>query len=189
MITIEDSAKEMVLSIFSDEGIKDGGIRVRVIGRKAKEYRHELSIVEPEDILPEDTKFVVDGLAIYVDPDSLPKIEGSSISYVDEPHGGGFKVNNPNVPSFSDSKGDQIMALFDSEINPMLASHGGFVELIDVKDSTVYLRMGGGCQGCGMADVTLRQGVERMIREAVPEIDEIIDVTDHASGANPYYQP
>ena len=71
----------------------------------------------------------------------------------------------------------------------MVASHGGVVSLLEVKDSSAYLEFGGGCQGCGMIDVTLKQGVEVMIKEQVPEIEAIYDVTDHAEGTNPYYQP
>ncbi len=84
---------------------------------------------------------------------------------------------------------DRVQELIDSAINPAVAGHGGYIELLDVKDSTVYLRMGGGCQGCGAADVTLKAGIERMIFEEVPEVTEVLDVTDHASGTNPYYAP
>lgn len=80
-----------------------------------------------------------------------------------------------------------VQQIFDSEINPAVASHGGFVNLVDVKDRKVYLKMGGGCQGCGQADATLRQGIEVTIRERVPEIEDILDVTDHAGGTNPYF--
>lgn len=83
----------------------------------------------------------------------------------------------------------RIQELLDLQINPAIANHGGFVELIDVKANSVYLRMSGGCQGCGMASVTLRQGIERLIRQHIPEVGEILDVTDHAAGRNPYYQP
>ena len=83
----------------------------------------------------------------------------------------------------------QIKRLLDEEINPAVAGHGGYIELLDVMNNKVYLRMGGGCQGCGMASQTLRHGVERMLREQFPAIEEVIDATDHASGANPYYQP
>ena len=79
--------------------------------------------------------------------------------------------------------------LLNREINPALARHGGFVELIDVKRNNVYLRLGGGCQGCGAADVTLKQGIERAIRDLVPRVGEILDTTDHAAGRNPYYSP
>jgi Fe-S cluster biogenesis protein NfuA len=82
----------------------------------------------------------------------------------------------------------RVQELFDNEINPQIAMHGGIIQLLDVKDKKVYIKMGGGCQGCGMASVTLKQGVEQTIREKVPEIVEILDQTDHASGENPYYQ-
>ena len=81
---------------------------------------------------------------------------------------------------------EKIQYLLDTAINPAVAGHGGVVSLVDVKDRMVYLQMGGGCQGCGMADVTLKQGIETMIREELPEVVEILDVTDHAAGQNPY---
>ncbi len=82
-----------------------------------------------------------------------------------------------------------ISDLLSREINPAVAQHGGYVELIDVKKNNVFIRMGGGCQGCGAADVTLRQGIEKAIRGLVPRVGEILDTTDHASGRNPYYSP
>jgi Fe/S biogenesis protein NfuA len=84
---------------------------------------------------------------------------------------------------------DKVQALIDNMINPAVAGHGGFVDLIDVKDNKVYLQMGGGCQGCGAADVTLKSGIERLIKEELPEVEEVLDTTDHASGSNPYYAP
>jgi Fe/S biogenesis protein NfuA len=84
---------------------------------------------------------------------------------------------------------DKVQELLDTAINPAVAGHGGYIELIDVKDSTVYIRMSGGCQGCGAADVTLKAGIERMIFEEIPEVTEVLDTTDHASGSNPYYAP
>lgn len=82
---------------------------------------------------------------------------------------------------------DRVAELFDAQVNPMVARHGGRVELIDVQDAMVMLRMAGGCQGCGMADVTLRQGIEAMLHEHVPEVKGIVDITDHSAGANPYF--
>ena len=84
---------------------------------------------------------------------------------------------------------ERVQHLIVTAINPAVAGHGGFVTLVDVQDGRVYLEMGGGCQGCGAADVTLRAGVERLIREDIPEVTEVLDLTDHAGGANPYYQP
>jgi Fe/S biogenesis protein NfuA len=83
----------------------------------------------------------------------------------------------------------RLQDLIDTMINPAVAGHGGFVELLDVKDNKVYLQMGGGCQGCGAADITLKAGIERLIKEEIPEIEEVLDATDHGAGTNPYYTP
>jgi Fe-S cluster biogenesis protein NfuA len=83
---------------------------------------------------------------------------------------------------------EKVQELFDSQINPAIASHGGHVQLVDVQGTSIHLIMGGGCQGCASAQMTLRQGIERAIREHIPEVSEVVDVTDHAAGANPYYQ-
>src|SRR5207249_6860398 len=82
---------------------------------------------------------------------------------------------------------ERVADLFDSQVNPMVARHGGRVELIDVQDAVVMVRMAGGCQGCGMADVTLRQVIEAMLQQYVPEVKGIVDITDHAEGSNPYF--
>jgi len=84
---------------------------------------------------------------------------------------------------------ERVQHLLDTSINPGVAGHGGFVRLMDVQDNVVYLQMGGGCQGCGMADVTLKAGIETLIKEEIPEVTEVLDTTDHAAGRNPYYTP
>jgi len=83
----------------------------------------------------------------------------------------------------------KVQKILDEMINPAVAGHGGFVELLDVKDNQVYLMLGGGCQGCGMVNVTLKQGIEVALKEEIPQIAGVIDQTDHAGGTNPYYQP
>lgn len=105
---------------------------------------------------------------------------------------GGVPIVAPDYFEGLPSEGDLkwvIGDLLEREINPAVAQHGGYVELIDVKKNTVYIRLGGGCQGCGMADVTLKQGIEKSIRDLVPKVGEILDTTDHAAGRNPYYSP
>ena len=89
----------------------------------------------------------------------------------------------------TDDLATMVQELLESTINPAVAGHGGFVQLIEVKDNKVYVQMGGGCQGCGAADITLKAGIERLIKEEIPEIEEVLDTTDHASGDNPYYTP
>ena len=114
---------------------------------------------------------------------------------------GGMVMQNPNRPlppaariadrpeaDLSGEVAQRVIQVLEEQINPAIASHGGHAELVAVEDSIAYLRLGGGCQGCGMAAVTLSQGIEVAILDTVPEITEVIDVTDHASGANPYYE-
>ena len=84
---------------------------------------------------------------------------------------------------------EKVQNILDEKINPAVAGHGGFVELLDIKENVVYLMLGGGCQGCGMVNVTLKQGIEATLRDEIPQITGVIDQTDHAGGTNPYYQP
>ena len=100
--------------------------------------------------------------------------------------GGGFSFDTPN-PMWVDELSQKVAEIINSEVNPAVASHGGVVELVGVDENKAIIAFGGGCQGCGMADVTLKQGVEVMIKEKVPEIIEVIDSTDHAAGTNPFY--
>ena len=93
-----------------------------------------------------------------------------------------------NMPSTEELR-EQVQKVLDDDINPSVAAHGGVIRLIDVKENQVFIQMGGGCQGCGQADVTLKFGIENAIRSAVPAVGDILDVTDHASGRNPYYTP
>ena len=89
--------------------------------------------------------------------------------------------------SDDDALYERVADLFEHDVNPMVARHGGSVELIDVQDAVVMVRMAGGCQGCGMADVTLRQGIEAMLQQHVPEVKGVVDITDHTAGSNPYF--
>jgi len=93
----------------------------------------------------------------------------------------------PGGATADDALYERVADLFDSQVNPMVARHGGRVELIDVQDAVVMVRMAGGCQGCGMADVTLRQGIEAMLHQHVSDVKGIVDITDHAAGSNPYF--
>lgn len=137
-----------------------------------------------------------DDLAIAIPNESVELLRGSMLAF-----NGGMVMQNPNRPvppvermadrPQADLSGEipqRVIQVLEEQINPAIASHGGYAELVAVEDSIAYLRMGGGCQGCGMAAVTLSQGIEVAILDMVPEITEVIDVTDHASGSNPYYE-
>ena len=97
--------------------------------------------------------------------------------------------NPQKNPMTDQEKEKKIREVFDEVINPGVAMHGGFVEFLEIKDKKVFVRMSGGCQGCGMVSVTLRQGIEATIKDALPEIEEVVDVTHHHEGHNPYYGP
>jgi Fe/S biogenesis protein NfuA len=126
----------------------------------------------------------------------VDKVRGSTLDL----SGGGMVLQNPNAPAVDAPYADapdldlddpvvaKVVEVLAVQINPQIAAHGGFAELVAVEGGIAYLRMGGGCQGCGMAAVTLSQGIEVAILDSVPEITEVVDVTDHAGGTNPYYQ-
>jgi Fe/S biogenesis protein NfuA len=108
---------------------------------------------------------------------------------VEDLGGGGFRFENPNRPALlEDPLAGRVQQVLDDEINPGVAAHGGRVILVDVEDRNVFIRFGGGCQGCGMANVTLKEGVMGTLRRAIPEIAEVFDTTDHAAGSDPYFR-
>lgn len=189
MITIDETARTKIMGMLAEENKSESALRVRITGRNASGYQHALSLVEPGHEKPDDIAVDAAGIRIVVDPKTAPNIDGASIEFVDDLYGGGFKVNNPNGPSWSNPVEQKIQVLIDSKINPGLAAHGGHLDLLEVRGEKAFVHFGGGCQGCGMANVTLKQGVEKMILEEVPEVTAVIDSTDHASGENPYYRP
>ncbi|MGB5810957.1 MAG: NifU family protein [Polyangiales bacterium] len=188
-ITVTDQALGQIRSILEEEGLKDQSLRVEA--RKVGPFRFEydLYFVEEKEVTEADRRTELGELTLVVDSDSTPHLEGATIDYVVGP-AGGFKFENPQSKRhFDDPKAEEIQDFLDQEVNPGVASHGGYIALHGFEHGTAYLEMGGGCQGCGMAAMTLRQGVEAKVRERFPEVSQIVDVTDHAGGTNPYYRP
>ncbi len=190
MVTITEAAREKIIELIGSSETKVRGLRLGAKAVSPLKVDFKMAFIAHDQDTSDDTVIEFDGFNVYIDADSLPNAEEANVDYVDGLMGSGFKIERPSVtpPDVSGPIVDKIRQVIDERINPAVASHGGHVSLIDVKDKAVYLQLGGGCQGCGMADVTLKQGIEVMIREAVPEIEEIYDVTDHADGDNPYYQ-
>ena len=149
---------------------------------------YSLNLESEADRLADDTVLDFDGFQIFVDKLSAPRVEGLTMDFVQRGLESGFVFHNPN-PRWSDPVAQAVQDVLDRDVNPAVASHGGVVQLLDVRDGTAYIALGGGCQGCGMADVTLKQGVEVAIRQAVPEIVAVLDSTDHAAGTNPFFSP
>jgi Fe/S biogenesis protein NfuA len=189
MLTITDTARQQIVSIMETQGRQGDGLRVGIVGRSSAGFRYTMNLVEEGQESPEDVVVDSGTFKVFVDPQSAPHLQGVTVDYIDNGlHGSGFKIDNPN-PVWTDPLALRVQELIDERINPGVGAHGGHVELLDIKDNTVYVRLGGGCQGCGMVDVTLRHGIEALIREEIPEIQQVVDTTDHASGNNPYYQP
>lgn len=187
-IQFTDTAREKVQGFMQAKGKQDAALRMGIQGRSASGFRYAMNIVDGADHDDDDVVIDGGGFEVFVDRDSLENLRGATVDFVDSAQGSGFQIENPN-PVWRDETALLVQTVIDTQINPGVASHGGFVELLDVKDDVAYVRLGGGCQGCGMADVTLKQGIEALIKEAVPRITAVRDQTDHASGTNPYYRP
>jgi len=189
IVVVTDAAREKIYEIMDVQNIRGrGAIRIGINGRGPNGFNYSMALeedVEPEtgDVVQDEGEFKV-----LVEGQSVEKLRGATVDFVGQLVGGGFRIDNPNSV-WDDPLAAEIQSLIDSQINPGVASHGGFVELLDVKDNRVFVRMGGGCQGCGMASVTLKQGVEVLIKQQFPAIESVVDTTDHAGGENPYYQP
>ena len=188
MITITDAAKKKVLELLEADKQEGQGVRLGIRGRSAAGFQYDLRFDSESSVAPDDTVIDAGGFKLFIDARSAPDIQGVSIDYVDDLQGSGFKIDNPN-PVWSSPTALAVQEVLDNQINPNVAMHGGHVALLDVRDDTAYIALGGGCQGCGMADVTLKQGIEVAIKDAVPQIKAVVDSTDHAGGTNPYYQP
>ncbi len=194
MISFTDEARRQVLDFIRSEDVADLAVRVAVLDSSPLSPRYDLALIEPWERKPDDEAFDVGGFDVVVDPGSLSFLDGATVDWVESLDGSGFRVENPNArPVGSEPPtgplADRVQHVIEHQVNPAIAAHGGAVSLVDIRDNVVYLRMSGGCQGCGMASVTLTQGIRRIITEAIPEVVEIQDVTDHQAGTNPYYQP
>jgi len=161
-------------------------LRVAVAGVERGDYAYDMYFQLREAVTPADAVLDYGDLAVVVPHESLEKLRGAVIDFV-EADGESWVIDNPNHPRPTIGTQLPIMVL-DRQINPSIAAHGGHAELVGVEEGTAYLRLGGGCQGCSMATVTLGQGIEVAIKELVPEITRVLDVTDHASGTNPYFE-
>jgi Fe/S biogenesis protein NfuA len=199
LVELTEKARAKVQEFRSGVADAEGqAMWIEVTGIQAGEWTYNLSL-KPLAAADEDDHIQYDGdLAIVVPEGDADALRGATVDWSDDLMRGGLTVDNPNTPSpamgapppadLSGPAAQRVMQVIEQQVNPAIAMHGGSAELVAVEDSTAYVRLGGGCVGCGMATVTLSQGIEVAITEAVPEIDNVIDVTDHASGTNPYYE-
>ena len=165
---------------------------LRVLARRISPFHIEygLAFVPQNGGKANDQVAKYDEFSVYIDKEIVDLLVDTSLNFEEGPMGSGFKFeSNAAFPEeYKGTLAEKVVPVIENQINPQVAGHGGSVRLIDVKDTKIYVQLGGGCQGCGMARQTLKNGIEVMIKEAVPEVTEVIDVTDHSGGDNPYYK-
>ena len=190
-VEFTDLARDRVLQFLQADEDTHFAVRIRVASPSPLDPRYEITMIEPDEKCPEDVAFDGYGFEVVMEPESAKLLDGARVDWIEALTESGFKVENPNLAPIGSKPlegplADRVRQAIDQFVNPGVAQHGGHVTLVEVRDKIVYLQMGGGCQGCGMASVTLSQGIERILQEQVPEIEGIEDVTNHGDGENPY---
>lgn len=199
MIEITAAARERIQNLMNDEVVREPALRITLDTATPSPLarNYSISLVEKDERERTEIAINVDGIRVFLNLDTSNLLSGALIDWVEGEDGAGFRVEDPHArPTPRPERADlplsgplveQVQEVIDEVINPGIAAHGGWVELVDASDETIYIRFGGGCQGCAASQATLRMGIERMIREQVPAIQEIVDVTDHEAGLTPYY--
>lgn len=189
IITATEHALSQIQRILQQEGLADQAVRVGISEKSPTGFTYQLEFCDRSEKEEGDAVLTQGEVTFYINEQSQDDLRGTTLDYVDTGFSAGFKFDNPNKPKLlEDPIAQRVHAVIQEQINPGVASHGGHVQLLDVRDGTAYVRLGGGCQGCGHADTTVKQGIETAICQAVPEVHTVLDVTDHAAGENPYYQ-
>jgi Fe/S biogenesis protein NfuA len=196
VLSISDDALVMIRELRDQEpGESEIGLFIEVTGTRQGQYAYELAFIPTEDAEKDHHVERHGDLAVMIPHQSVEPLRGASLTMGED----GLAMDNPNRPTASPAMAapqgtlegplaEQVSQVLIEAVNPAIAAHGGRAELVSVDGTIAYLKLGGGCQGCGMAQVTLKQGIERILKESIPELTDVVDVTDHASGTDPYYQ-
>ena len=192
MIEISERAQQHFRRLLAQQGSEGLGIRLHVTAPGTPAANCELEFCEPAELAGNEWTIECTGFDFHVEGDSAAWLDGASIDFEPNTTGGLLNIRAPkikgDVPGLEAGVIERVRYVLDAEINPRLASHGGRVTLLEVDaEGVVKLQFGGGCHGCGMVDVTLKQGVEKTLRERVPEVTAVRDATDHSGGKQPYY--
>jgi Fe/S biogenesis protein NfuA len=205
VLRVSDEARAVVTEIRAGEdNAAELALWLEVSGSANGAYTYDMWFQRAADAGPGDAVWQDGDLYVVVAASSIDQVRGATLDVSSAGGEQGLVMINPNVPApvraqggaapvpeadLSSPTAQKILEILEQEVNPQIAMHGGWAELVAFDSGTAYVRMSGGCQGCGLAKVTLSQGIAVAIQEAVPEVLDIVDVTDHASGSNPYYEP
>jgi Fe/S biogenesis protein NfuA len=198
VVTVTEAARDKILELRAQEDDPDTlGLRIAVTGVNGVEYTYDLTFDPLASADPESGDVVEHegDLPVIVPSDSVDSLRGATLDLPATNQQAGLVLRNPNRPNplsgahleLSGTPEEKVRQLLDQQVNPALAMHGGYTALERLEDDVAYVTMGGGCQGCAVSAMTLREGITRSILEAVPEVREVVDVTDHSAGENPYY--
>ncbi len=200
VLTVTEAALETILGLRAAEEDGDSlALRIEITGARGSDYTYDLAFEAVAEAADGDAVYEQGGLSVWIPAESVENLMGATLDLPGVPGQGGLVLRNPNRPNPFDASAeggkleltgdtaDKIRQLLDQQVNPALASHGGFAELMGVEGERAIVKMGGGCQGCAVSAMTLRDGIERAIKDNVPEITEVVDATDHTAGENPYY--
>ncbi|MGC9154391.1 MAG: NifU family protein [Ferrimicrobium sp.] len=197
---VTDAAVGVVLEALADEGSSETlALWVEVAGNDGTSFMYDVYFQELTQVDPQDLQLRFGELNVVIPQDSISRLAGATMEVGSD---GELAITNPNTPTpeatdlpdlgpdaLANDLALRVNAILEEQVNPAIAAHGGYAELVGVVEERAYVLMGGGCQGCGLAAMTLSQGIATAIQDAVPEIIDVVDVTNHAAGNNPYYQP
>jgi Fe/S biogenesis protein NfuA len=205
VLSVSPEARTTVLEVLANEPESAAlALWLEISGEADGAYTYDMYFQALGDAGTGDVVQPDGQLPVVVPSASVDRLQGATLDFVTDASGeGGLVIVNPNSPpaptlkglasspsvDLSDPLAQRVVSVLEEQVNPSIAAHGGRADLVAVEDASVYLRLSGGCQGCGMAKATLSQGIEVILRDAIPELANIVDVTDHADGTNPYYEP
>ncbi len=196
VLDVSEAAVAKILEIRTDEDEPEAlGLQVAITGVNGVDFVYDLSFEPLAEVGDEHVVYSVGELPMIVPHASVEQLHGATLDLPSNPVQGGLVIKNPNRPDLlgdgelelSGTLEEQVSQLLSQRINPSLAAHGGYTELVRVDGTVVYLTMGGGCQGCAMSAATLREGISVMIAQAIPEVTDVVDITDHEAGETPYF--
>ena len=191
MIQISESAQAHFRRLIEREALPGLGVRLSAMHPGTARADVRLEFAEPAELQGDEWAIDCEGFTLWLDAPSVPFLDGAEIDYTQQATGGQLQIRAPRVKGQAPEEGaslvERVRWMVEHEINPQLAQHRGHVEVQEITaDGVVVLRFGGGCHGCGMVDVTLKQGIEKTLMEKVPGVTAVRDATDHATGEAPY---
>ncbi|QWT20996.1 NfuA family Fe-S biogenesis protein [Bacillus sp. NP157] len=193
MIDISERAQAHFQRLIAQQGEDSLGVRLRVVAAGTPSAQCELEFCSTTELTGDEWTIECTGFNLYVDGESMRWLDPATIDYEMTPTGSQLNIRAPKIKGEAPGEGaglvERVKYVLETEVAPGIASHGGRISLVEVTaEGVVVLRFGGGCHGCGMVDVTLKNGVEKTLRERIPEVTEVRDVTDHETGEKPYFE-